>query len=234
MKGVLITGASGGLGQALVHEFLNAGWRVAAGWHRTDWVPDRSMCELVQLDVTREASVSAVMQQLRRGWGTIDCLVNNAGITIDRTMVRLDPREWDRVMEVNLTGMMRCCRAVLPIMRAAGEGHIVNISSFAARAGPAGQAAYAAAKAGVIGFSQALARETGALNVRVNVILPGVLPTGMTAGLSEEDLAAFARANALGRLNTTGEVSRFVAFLAGMRQVSGQVFQLDSRIARWT
>jgi len=234
MKGVLITGAAGGLGQALVNEFLVAGWRVAAGWHRTEIVSDRSTYQRVQLDVTQEAVVRAVMQQLLHDWGTIDCLVNNAGITIDRTMARMDALEWDQVMDVNLTGMMRCCRAVLPIMQMAGEGQIVNLSSFAARVGPAGQAAYAAAKAGVIGFSQALAREVGAQNIRVNVILPGVLRTAMTAQLPEADMAAFARANTLGRLNTTEEVSRFVAFLAGMRQVSGQVFQLDSRIARWT
>jgi 3-oxoacyl-[acyl-carrier protein] reductase len=234
MKGVLITGAAGGLGRALVNEFLIAGWRVAAGWHRSEIVSDGSTFYRVRLDVTEEATVGAVMQQLLHDWGTIDCLVNNAGMTIDRTMARLDAFEWDQVMDVNLTGMMRCCRAVLPIMQATGEGQIVNISSFAARTGPAGQAAYAAAKAGVIGFSQALARETGAQNIRVNVILPGVLRTAMTAQLPEADLAAFARANTLGRLNTTEEVSRFVAFLAGMRQVSGQVFQLDSRIARWT
>jgi 3-oxoacyl-[acyl-carrier protein] reductase len=234
MKGVLITGAAGGLGRALVEGFLEAGWRVAAGWHRAELKAKDPRVQRLRLDVTRESVVRLGVDELLADWGTIDCLVNNAGMTIDQTIPRLDPADWDRVSEVNLTGMMRCCRAVLPGMQAQRDGQIVNIGSFAARAGPAGQAAYAAAKAGVIGFSQSLAREAGTRNVRVNVVLPGVLRTPMTAQLSEAQLAGFAQANVLGRLNTPAEVARFVVFLVGLQQISGQVFQLDSRIGRWT
>jgi 3-oxoacyl-[acyl-carrier protein] reductase len=234
MKGVLITGAAGGLGRALVEGFLDAGWRVAAGWHRAELGLDDPRVQRLRLDVTQELVVRLAVEELLRDWGTIECLVNNAGMTIDQTIPRIDPSDWDRVTDVNLTGIMRCCRAVLPGMQAQRDGQIVNLGSFAARAGTAGQAAYAAAKAGVIGFSQSLARELGARNIRVNVVLPGLLRTRMTAHLSDEQLAAFARSNVLGRLNTPEEVARFVVFLADLRQVSGQVFQLDSRIGRWT
>jgi 3-oxoacyl-[acyl-carrier protein] reductase len=114
------------------------------------------------------------------------------------------------------------------------DGHIINISSFSARCGPAGQANYAAAKAGLIGLTTSLAREAGSRNIRVNAVLPGVLPTPMTAGLSEARLRELAAANGLGRLNSAAEVARFIAFLATTQNISGQLFQLDSRIGRWT
>jgi 3-oxoacyl-[acyl-carrier protein] reductase len=116
----------------------------------------------------------------------------------------------------------------------ARDGHIINISSWSGRGGAAGQADYAAAKAGLLGLTAAQAREVGPRNVRVNAVLPGVLPTPMTNRLSREQREAFARANTLGRLNDPEEVARFVAFLAAMRNVSGQLFQLDSRIGPWT
>jgi 3-oxoacyl-[acyl-carrier protein] reductase len=114
-----------------------------------------------------------------------------------------------------------------------GGGQIINISSHAGRHGAPGQAGYAAAKAGLIGLTAALAREAGPANVRVNAVLPGVMPTPMTSRLAQPQLARYAAANALGRLNDPAEVAAFVAFLAGMRNVSGQLFQLDSRISPW-
>jgi 3-oxoacyl-[acyl-carrier protein] reductase len=129
---------------------------------------------------------------------------------------------------------MRCIREVLPGMLKQRDGHIINVSSFAARQGTLGQSAYVSAKAGVLGLTQALAREVGSRNVRVNSVLPGVLRTGMTEALPAARLDAMAAENVLGRLNRLDEVARFVVFLAGMQDVSGQVFQLDSRIGPWT
>ena len=114
------------------------------------------------------------------------------------------------------------------------HGHIINVSSYSGRVGARGQTNYAAAKAGLLGLTQSLAREVGSRNVRVNAVLPGVLPTAMTAALGPETQAAFAAANALGRINSIAEVARFIVFLATLENVSGQLFQLDSRIARWT
>jgi NAD(P)-dependent dehydrogenase (short-subunit alcohol dehydrogenase family) len=114
------------------------------------------------------------------------------------------------------------------------DGHILTVASLAGRSGSRGQAAYAAAKAGLLGFTLALAREHGADNIRVNTILPGVLPTPMTDGLGEARLKEFADHNTLRRLNDTPEVANFIAFLARTRNISGQVFQLDSRPAPWS
>jgi 3-oxoacyl-[acyl-carrier protein] reductase len=114
------------------------------------------------------------------------------------------------------------------------NGHIINISSFAARQGTRGQANYAAAKAGMLALTQSLARETGARNIRVNALMPGVLRTAMTDKLTAEQRETCAQANALGRLNEIAEVARFLAFLAGTSNISGQIFQLDSRISPWT
>jgi 3-oxoacyl-[acyl-carrier protein] reductase len=128
----------------------------------------------------------------------------------------------------------RCSKLAARQMMRQRDGHIINISSFGARRGPRGQANYAAAKAGLVGLTQSLAKELGSRNVRVNAIFPGVMPTNMTAHFPAERLEEFAQANALGRINSPDEVARFIVFLAGTQNISGQVFQLDSRIAPWT
>ena len=148
-------------------------------------------------------------------------------------MAQLNPAAWDHVLDVNLKGAFLCAQAALRPMIKQRGGHILNIGSFVARVSRAGQANYAAAKAGLIGLTQSLAKEVGSRNVRVNAILPGVLATPMTAQLTPEQFAAISTENALGRISTVEEVARFTAFLAGTQNISGQLFQLDSRIARW-
>lgn len=230
----LITGASGGLGRALVAEFLAQGWRVAAGYHRQNAHTESDSLLPLPLDVTsRDAVQSAVAQVLAR-WQRIDLLINNAGNTADNLSWQLTDDDWQRVLDVHLKGAFLCSQAVLRPMLKQRDGHILNIASFSARTGNRGQANYAAAKAALLGFTTSLAKEVGSRNVRVNALLPGVLPTPMTAGLTPKQLEAFAAANALGRLNDLAEVARFTAFLAGTQNISGQFFQLDSRIARWT
>lgn len=160
--------------------------------------------------------------------------MNNAGVTADQPAWQISDADWDRVIAVNLKGAFLCSREVLPVMLRQQDGHIINIASFSARQGTRGQANYAAAKAGLIGLTESLAREVGGDNVRVNAVLPGVMRTGMTARLTEVQLTELASANLLGRLNSIEEVAGFVAFLASLRNVSGQLFQLDSRISRWT
>lgn len=231
---MLVTGAAGGLGQGLVVEFLAHGWRVAAGWHST---PLRCSGENVlplPLDVTNRAQVDDAVKQVLARWNRLDALINNAGYTADQLLAQHDETGWQRVLDVNLRGAFLCSQAALRPMLRQRNGHIINLASFSARAGARGQTAYAAAKAGLFGLTQSLAKEVGSRNVRVNAVLPGVLPTPMTAGLKATVLDEFAAANALGRINSVDEVACFVAFLATTRNISGQLFQLDSRIAPWT
>lgn len=231
---VLVTGAAGGLGLGLVAEFAAQGWRVAAAHHRASPHAETDSLWPIALDVTDRAQSAAVVEQLLARWGRIDVLLNNAGTTADKLLSQMTEDEWDRVLAVNLKGAFLCAQAVARAMCRQRDGHIINLSSFSGQVGARGQANYAAAKAGLIGLTQSLAKELGSRNVRVNAVLPGVLPTPMTAQLGAEQLAAFAAANALGRINDVAEVARCIAFLATLQNVSGQVFQLDSRIAPWT
>lgn len=229
----LVTGAAGGLGGAIVAELLAQGWRVGAGWHRQPLTASSDSLLPLPLEVTCRDQARAAVETILGRWGRLDLLVNNAGLAADELLPRLREADWDRVLAVNLKGAFLCCQAALQPMLQQRDGHIINLSSFAARHGPRGQSNYAAAKAGVIALTQSLAREVGARNIRVNAVLPGVLRTPMTAQLTAEQLDAFAASNVLGRLNDLAEVARFIVFLAGTRNISGQVFQLDSRISRW-
>lgn len=234
VRTALVTGAAGGLGTELVREFVAQGWQVVAGWHQREITFQQERVLPVRMDVTDRESVEAAVGEAITRWGGIDVLVSNAGLTADGWTGRLTDADWDRVLGVNLKGAFHCARAVLPSMIRRREGQIIHVSSFSARCGHAGQSNYAAAKAGLIGLTESLAREVGKREVRVNCVMPGVLPTPMTGGLTPERLAELAAENALGRINSPGEVARFIVFLSGMRNVSGQVFQLDSRIGRWT
>lgn len=230
---VWITGAAGGLGRALVEVFAAGGWRVAAGFHTHPLLTPSQDVWPLPLDVTHPADPERVVQRVAQQWGRLDALVNNAGVTADAVLPLMKEPDWDRVLAVNLTGAARCARAAIPLLGAGNGGTIVNIGSYAGRAGAPGQAAYAAAKAGLIGLSQALAAELAAINVRVNVVLPGILPTPMTARLSADAWTRLVNSNLLRRPSHVDEVARFVVFLCSLTTVSGQVFQLDSRPARW-
>lgn len=231
MKRALITGAAGGLGNALTEHLAHAGWSVVAAWHSKP-VASEGLIAAVQIDVTDARSVEAGFAELGAEAEHLDLLVNNAGVTVDAPFLQLKDDDWQRVLDVSLKGAFLCARAAKPMLAKRG-GHIINISSFAARAGTRGQSAYAAAKAGLIALTQTIAIEF-APEIRANAVLPGVLPTAMTERLTESHREALADSNVLKRLNDLDEVCRFIEFLASTRNVSGQVFQLDSRIARWT
>jgi 3-oxoacyl-[acyl-carrier protein] reductase len=228
---VLVTGAAGGLGGALIAEFARQGWRVAAGWHQEPPAQLPPEVQPVPLDVTRRADAVAAVDAILDRWGRLDGLVNNAGVAADALVAQLSLEDWERVLDVNLKGAFLCSQAALKPMLRQRDGHILNIVSFGGRVGRAGQANYAASKAGLVGLTQSLAREVGARNIRVNAVSPGFLRTRLVGSLTEEELARHSAANTLGRLNDFEEVARFIVFLAGTRNVSGQIFQLDSRIA---
>lgn len=214
----LITGGEGDLARAIRAELAGQGWIVHAPSH-------------AEMDVTNKAQVQQVIGALPR----LDLLVHNAGITRDRRMLNMTEAEFSEVLVVNLKGAFLCSQAALKIMVKQRVGYILHIGSFSALSGPVGQANYAAAKAGLIGLTQSIAAEYGARGVRANCVLPGFLDTKMTRHLlaDEQHRTRILSAHTLGRLNTATDAARFIAFLHSMENVSGQVFQLDSRISKW-
>lgn len=214
----VITGGAGDLAQTIAAELRQAGFEVLA--------PGRDA-----LDVTSAASVRAFFAGLKQ----LDLLVNNAGVCHDVSVAKMTEADFDHVVDVNLKGAFLVAQSAVKLMSKQRHGHLVNIGSYSALSGPAGQANYAAAKAGLIGFTQSIAKEYGARNIRANCVLPGFLETKMTRHLLED--AAWQEnllsQHTLGRLNTTQDVARFILFLHSMENVSGQVFQLDSRVRRW-
>lgn len=211
---VVITGGKGELARAIAAAFSRAGHEVLS--------PGRE-----ELDVRDGAGVKDYLRAHPPA-----LLVCNAGLTQDAPLARLPEAAWDEVLAVNLRGAALCAAAALRGMIRARAGHIVFISSYSALHPPAGQAAYAAAKAGLIGLARSLAKEAGPAGIRVNAILPGFLETKMTAGLSEARREQVKAQHALGRFNTPEAVAAFLLTLhSDLHHTSGQVFQLDSRPA---
>ena len=208
----IITGGQGDLARAIAAVFEAAEYLVEC--------PGRD-----ELDVRRADSVEAYFETRER----IAVLINNAGITGDALLARQSPADWANVIDTNLKGAHLCSQAAPRRMMRTRDGHIINIGSYSALQPPAGQTAYAAAKAGLIGLTKSYAKEFGGRNIRVNCVLPGFLETRMTAALSEAARAAALERHALRRFNTTEEAARFIHFLATTDNLSGQVFQLDSR-----
>jgi NAD(P)-dependent dehydrogenase (short-subunit alcohol dehydrogenase family) len=212
---ILISGGEGGLARAVQKEFSSDA--VLA--------PGRKI-----MDVRDEAQIESYFSRLDR----LDVLIANAGLTRDGAVTGLSVEDFDEVVDTNLRGAFLCARAALKLMIKQRSGHILFVGSRAARCGTRGQSAYAAAKAGLAGLAQSLAREYGARNIRCNVVLPGFLETPMTAKLSDERRETVRAEHALGRFNTVENAAHFIAVLARLDHVSGQVFTLDSRIDRWT
>lgn len=214
MERVLISGGQGDLAQAIARAFCQTGAEVLA--------PGREL-----LDVADPASVDSYFSGLE----ALDLFIANAGLADDCLLARCREADWDRQLEVNLHGAFRCARAAIPPMLRRRCGHLIFISSHSALHPPAGQAAYAAAKAGLIGMGKSLARELGAENIRVNLILPGFLETKMTQHISPARREAVQRAHSLARFNSEEAVASFLVHLhRQLPHTSGQVFQLDSRI----
>ena len=168
----------------------------------------------VPLDVTDEASIAAAVAKASSTFGKVDILINNAGITRDTLMLRMKRDDWDAVIATNLTGAFTCTQAVLKGMIKQRYGRIVTISSVVGQSGNAGQANYAASKAGLIGFSKALAREVASRNITVNVVAPGLIDTDMTRAITDAAHQDWAASIPLGRLGTPDDIAAAVCFLA--------------------
>jgi 3-oxoacyl-[acyl-carrier protein] reductase len=210
----VITGGHGALARAIAAAMQSPAWNIETPGRR-------------DLDVRNKSAIYQYFSGRR-----VDLLVCAAGIIRDAPLLRLTESAWDETWEVNFIGAAWCAAAALPRMLEQGGGHIVLISSFSALHPPPGQAAYAAAKAALLGLAADLATRYGASNIRVNAVLPGFLATRMTEGVTQSRRAQIAAAHALGRFNTCQESANFIRFLHhDLPHTSGQVFQLDSRVS---
>lgn len=218
----LITGASRGIGQAIALELGRQGAQVFGTATSSDGAEKISHVlkeenvagKGMVLDVTNTDSITAALSELDKSGATPTILVNNAGITRDNLLLRMTEEEWDVILDTNLKSVYRMSKACLRAMTKARWGRIISISSVVGAMGNAGQANYAAAKAGLIGFTKALAREVGSRNITVNAVAPGFIDTDMTRKLPDAQKEALLRQIPLGRLGRAEEIAQAVAFLA--------------------
>ena len=217
---VLVTGASRGIGAAIADTLAGMGARVigtatsASGAEAINARLSAREGAGRVLDVTDVVAVEALLAEIAQSFGAVSILVNNAGITRDNLLLRMKDEDWQAIIDTNLTSVFRTSKAVLRAMMKARHGRIINIASVIGLTGNAGQANYAAAKAGLIGFSKSLAKEVGSRGITVNVVAPGFIETDMTANLPEEAKGAMQAQIALGRLGSPQDVAHAVAFLA--------------------
>ena len=235
-KVAIVTGGSRGIGRAIAMLLASRGAHVVAaarGDNAAGTVADIEgagrKAEAVPLEVTDTASIDAMISAVLARHGRIDILVNNAGITRDQLMLRMKREDWDEVIATNLTPAFALVQATLKPMIKQRTGRIINISSVVGQTGNAGQANYAASKAGLIGFSKALAREVASRNITVNVVAPGLIATDMTKAITEKAQGDWAAQIPLGRLGTTADVAAAVCFLASdeASYITGQVLAVN-------
>ncbi|HEY1306502.1 MAG TPA: 3-oxoacyl-ACP reductase FabG [Vicinamibacterales bacterium] len=235
-KVAIVTGASRGIGRGIAEMLAARGAHVVAGarGENAQGTVDAigaagGRAEVVSLDVTDPASVDAMVAGVLNRHGRVDVLVNNAGITRDQLMLRMKREEWDEVVATNLTSAFTCVQAVLKTMIRQRSGRIISISSVVGQMGNAGQANYAASKAGLIGFSLALAREVASRNITVNVVTPGMVDTDMTRAVADKAQHDWETLIPLKRLGTPADVAAAVCFLASdeASYITGQVLAVN-------
>ncbi len=223
---VLITGGSRGIGLATAQRFAALGDKVAVTYNTS--VPTGDFLA-VQCDVTKQEDVDRTFAEVEEKLGPVEILVSNAGITRDGLLLRMKEQDFAEVLDANLTGAFRVSKRATQTMLRARKGRIILVSSVVGLLGQAGQANYAASKAGLVGFARSLARELGSRSITVNVVAPGPVDTDMTRALGEEKLQAFAALVPLGRIATTDEVAGVITFLASSdaAYITGAVIPVD-------
>jgi 3-oxoacyl-[acyl-carrier protein] reductase len=235
-KVVIVTGASRGIGRAIAEVLAARGAHVVAAARGENAAPTVAAigeaggrAEVAAVEVTDTASVEGLIEGVLARHGRIDVLVNNAGIVRDQLMLRMKREEWDEVIATNLTAAFTCVHAALKPMIKRRAGRIISISSVVGQMGNPGQANYAASKAGLIGFSKALAREVASRNITVNVVAPGLVATDMTKTVAEKAQAEWASLIPLQRLGTPQEIASAVCFLASdeAAYITGQVLAVN-------
>lgn len=234
-KVVLITGGASGLGRHISQAFLEQGYRIAVNYLNSGEEAQEIIAQAgeraisIKADVGDSSQVNKMIERIEQRFGRLDVLVNNAGITKDSLLIKQTEEQWDKVIRTNLTGCFNLLRAAAPLMIKSGGGHIINISSYSGVKGKAGQAAYSASKAGLVGLTISAAHELGPHNIRVNAVVPGYMLTGMGAkamtAIKQAEEQSVQKA-----LSDPADVAHCIAVIAGMGYITGQVLSLDNRI----
>lgn len=232
----VVTGASRGIGRATALALATQGAKVVVNYARSSAAADEVVTEIntaggeaiaLQADVSQAEQVDNLIKETKAKFGRIDVLVNNAGITRDTLLLRMKPEEWQAVIDLNLTGVFLCTRAVSKIMLKQRSGRIINIASVAGQMGNPGQANYSAAKAGVIGFTKTVAKELASRGVTVNAVAPGFISTDMTQDLASEEILKFIPLARYGKPEEVAGMIRFLAADPAGAYITGQVFNVD-------
>ncbi|MEM9542657.1 MAG: 3-oxoacyl-[acyl-carrier-protein] reductase [Cyanobacteria bacterium P01_E01_bin.42] len=235
-KVAIVTGGSRGIGRSVVLALAGEGAKVTVNYARSREAADKVVAEIgeaggeaiaVQGDVSQPEQVDNLIKETKDKFGRIDVLVNNAGITRDTLLLRMKPEDWQAVIDLNLTGVFLCTKAVSKLMLKQKSGRIINIASVAGQMGNPGQANYSAAKAGVIGFTKTIAKEMASRGVTVNAVAPGFIETDMTHDLKADEILKYIP---LGRYGQPEEIAGMVRFLAAdpaAAYITGQVFNVD-------
>ncbi|KAM2231075.1 hypothetical protein ACFX1S_015410 [Malus domestica] len=236
---VIVTGASRGIGKAVALALGKSGCKVLVNYARSSKEAEQVSKEIEASggqalafggDVSKEEDVTAMIKTVVDAWGTVDVLVNNAGITRDGLLMRMKKSQWQEVIDLNLTGVFLCTQAAAKIMMKQRKGRIINIASVVGLVGNVGQANYSAAKAGVIGFTKSVAKEYSSRNINVNAVAPGFIASDMTSKLGEDIEKKILGSIPLGRYGQPEEVAGLVEFLAlnpAASYITGQVLTID-------
>ena len=232
----IVTGASRGIGRAIAIQLASQGAKVVVNYASSSAAADEVVAEItaaggeaiaLQADVSQENQVDTLIKTTLEKFQRVDILVNNAGITRDTLLLRMKLAEWQAVIDLNLTGVFLCTKAVSKIMLKQRSGRIINIASVAGQMGNPGQANYSAAKAGVIGFTKTVAKELSSRGITVNAVAPGFITTDMTSDIKAEGILQYIP---LGRFGKPEEIAGMVRFLAAdpaAAYITGQVFNVD-------
>jgi len=241
-KVILITGAAQGIGKAIALKFASLGANLVLN----DISPQEENLKKVAAEITNKGvkvkyfladvsnleEVEKMMKGIEKEFGRLDVLVNNAGIIRDRTLAKMTKEEWQKVIDIDLTGVFNCTKAALPLL-IPNQGVIISISSVVGQRGNFGQTNYAAAKAGIIGFTKSLSKEVGKFGVRVNVVAPGFVQTKMTEGIPDKVKIIVKQLTSLGRFGTPEDIANAVVFLASEEAnfITGTVLNVDGGLA---
>lgn len=238
---IVVTGGTRGIGRAISHSFAARGARVFAAYRNNDEAARLLECEAsglsgsittIRADVSTSAGAIDLIDTAAAATGHIDVLVNNAGIIRDGWLAMMSDDDWDAVIRTNLYPLFHCCKWGVRKMMSRRRGSIVNISSISALSGTSGQTNYAASKGAAISFTKSLSREVGAMGIRVNAVVAGLVATGMTAGLRQDTVDAIVKGASLGRIGRPEEIAAAVTFLASEQAsyITGQTLVVDGGI----